>query len=80
MQQRHALILHQTPPDLHDQIRNIDLSGADILAGAALDAEPLDVFGLFQFIEPGGQNRADAAGIDLAEDMSAHQTENRDRR
>ena len=76
LQQRQSLILNQASPDLHDKIRNINLAGTDNGAGTALDAEPLDIFRLFQFVKPGGQDRADAAGIDLAEHVAPDKTEN----
>src|SRR6185369_10600337 len=72
-----SLFLHQTPPDLHDQFGDIDLARTDLLAVAALDAEALDLLGFLQLVEPGGENGPDAAGVDLAENMSADEAENR---
>jgi len=54
--ERLALVLHQPAAQLQNQVRDVDLARTDLLAVAALDAQALDVFGLFQRVEPGRQD------------------------
>lgn len=75
--QGNALFLDQAAPDLHAQSGNAYLARTDVLAGAALNTQALDIFGAFQLIIPGRKNGADAARVDRAEDVSAHKAENR---
>ena len=77
LHQRLALLHRQPAAQLQDQLGDVDLARADLLAVAALDAEALDVLGLLQLVEPGREDGADAAGVDLAEHVPAHQAEDR---
>ena len=71
------LVLDQPAADLEDQAGDVDLGRTHVLAGAALDAQPLDVLGTLQVVVPGGEDGADAAGVHLAEHVPANQPEDR---
>ncbi len=71
-------LLHgEAAAQFENQVGDIDLSRTDVLAASALDAEALDLIGFLQRVKPSGENRTDATGINLAEDMSAYQAEDR---
>ena len=77
VQHGQPLVLDQPAADLEDQAGDVDLGRAHVLAGAALDAQPLDLLGTLQVVVPGGEDGADAAGVHLAEHVPADQPEDR---
>src|SRR5579863_8687168 len=71
--ERVSLLLHQPPPQFQNHVGNRDFAGTHIHAVSALDTQPLNILGLLQLVKPGGENGSNAARVDLAEDVAAHQ-------
>src|SRR5471030_1382696 len=71
--QRRSLLLHKPPAQFQNHVWNRYLGGTDSHTVAALDAQALNLLGLLQLVKQRRENGPDAAGVDLAEDVAAHQ-------
>ncbi len=65
--------MHVPDAELLDEAGDVDLSRADGRAAAAADAELVELLELPHPVEEGGQDRPDAAGVDVAVDVAADQ-------
>ena len=57
---------------MQDDTLKVDIARADRHAGAAADAGADQLGGIFEAVEECGEDNADRADVNVAEDMTAH--------